>query len=60
MGGLSGKELFKLNLEQLESLCGEKDGKRLYNLLLLQKNKSGVSKNAHIHSNLLKFLYVKS
>ncbi|XP_039298516.1 epidermal growth factor receptor kinase substrate 8 isoform X1 [Nilaparvata lugens] len=39
--GMDAKDLFNLSKSQLQQICGPEEGKRLYHLLILQKNMSG-------------------
>jgi len=41
--GVSGYQLLGMSKEELEKVCGEKTGARLYSFLLVQKSVSGVS-----------------
>lgn len=41
--GINGRSLFNASKTDLESICGEKEGKRLFSQLNLQKSCSGVS-----------------
>ncbi|KAK9497970.1 hypothetical protein O3M35_003862 [Rhynocoris fuscipes] len=56
MDGLGGKKIFQLTMEQIQDLCGEKEGRRLFNQLLLQKNKSGykTTRSAELKEKLAK------
>lgn len=41
--GLAGNNLFDFTRNQLEKICGQSEGKRLYSQLNIQKSVSGVS-----------------
>lgn len=40
LSSMDGNQLFTLTFEQLEKVCGPQDGKRLHNLIILQRNKT--------------------